>query len=542
MLKKTLAFALALALVSAIAPLSVSLAAEPYSVKWLDGVDSVQGYSDGQFVVTNAEGEYAVIDKTGKTVVPYDKYWYIGAFNGGAAVIFDGSDYGVIDKAGSMVVPYGKYYAIEEFSDGAAVVYGIDKSIGVIDTSGKLIIPFGFTYDSIGDFSDGAATVRKGLEIGAIDKTGKLIVPLGEYSEIGAFNNGAAFATKAYSQTGAIDKTGKVVVPFGTYDYIYNFHDGVALVEKDDKVGVIDTTGKVVVPLGKYSGFSGGFSSGLCVVYDGEDWERVGVINTSGKAVVPLSDTHWNIHDFEGKSAVAVNEQGDDYLYGVISNAGKILVPLGTFDYISSLGEDGLFLVYSGNDKYILTLNNEPSGWAAGANGNIQKAKDLKLTTPELEKNYQSYTTRAEFSHAAVNFVEVYTQKTADALIAELGYEKKTFTDTADPVILAASSLKIISGYTDNTFGANDPVSREEAATMLANILKRVLLTDTSKDAEAQFTDLGDIQAYAKQAVNTVKSRGVMNGYSDTVFAPKSGYTHEESISTFYKLYKSLNN
>ncbi|NLE23771.1 MAG: DUF4832 domain-containing protein [Clostridiaceae bacterium] len=118
-----------------------------------------------------------------------------------------------------------------------------------------------------------------------------------------------------------------------------------------------------------------------------------------------------------------------------------------------------------------------------------------------------------------------------------------SFTDTADPAIRAAAALGITSGTGNNTFSPNAPLTREQAATMLYNVLK-IINKDIPTPQAVKWTDDKSISSYAQTAADVMYQYKIMQGTSTTalVFSPKSPYTHVQSILTLNSLWKYLEN
>jgi ABC-type antimicrobial peptide transport system ATPase subunit len=157
----------------------------------------------------------------------------------------------------------------------------------------------------------------------------------------------------------------------------------------------------------------------------------------------------------------------------------------------------------------------------------------MGLATVELDINYQTSTTRDEFCRAAVNFLRKY------------GYDvdsvtPKSFSDTTDKDIGIAAALGITSG-TDtakNLFSPDGTLTREQAATMLHNVMN--VICKTAPTSGVVWTDAKDISSWAKEASDIMYSAKIMGGTSTTelVFSPKTPYTHEQSIITLVNLWE----
>jgi hypothetical protein len=98
-----------------------------------------------------------------------------------------------------------------------------------------------------------------------------------------------------------------------------------------------------------------------------------------------------------------------------------------------------------------------------------------------------------------------------------------------------AAAEKIVSGYDAEHFGPNDPVTREQLATMLYNYAKYkgqgftgdwMFLLD--------FVDRADISSWANEAVHWCSMKGIVNGKTENgskVFDPQGKATRAEAAS-----------
>ena len=86
-----------------------------------------------------------------------------------------------------------------------------------------------------------------------------------------------------------------------------------------------------------------------------------------------------------------------------------------------------------------------------------------------------------------------------------------------------ASENGIVSGYGNGLFGTNDPVSREQIATILWRY-------EGSPSAESgqNFADESAISGYASTAVDWARANGIISGREGNVFDPKGNATRAE--------------
>ncbi len=85
----------------------------------------------------------------------------------------------------------------------------------------------------------------------------------------------------------------------------------------------------------------------------------------------------------------------------------------------------------------------------------------------------------------------------------------------------------LLSGYPDNTFRPNNPITREEAAVIVNHLLE---LED--RGLADEFADQSDISGWAREAVAAVAAAELMSGYPDDTFRPEESITRAETVST----------
>lgn len=91
----------------------------------------------------------------------------------------------------------------------------------------------------------------------------------------------------------------------------------------------------------------------------------------------------------------------------------------------------------------------------------------------------------------------------------------------------AAYDAKMISGKDDGTFGIGEPVSRQDMAVILYNMIKSDI--DSAKEAQQKFDDAEQISDYARNAVSRLSGLGIINGTGDNLFSPLDTATRAEA-------------
>lgn len=167
--------------------------------------------------------------------------------------------------------------------------------------------------------------------------------------------------------------------------------------------------------------------------------------------------------------------------------------------------------------------------------GSYAKEAILSLASKGIVKGYANGTfgvkkevTRAEFA-IILNRAMGYTSSSSYA---------GTFKDI-DPGAWYVSELNsaiennITKGFKDNTYRPNEVISREQAASMLSNVL---LKTGSSLSSASQYKDQTNIATWAKESVELVTQESVMSGYPGNKFMPKRSLTREEAAMMIHNL------
>jgi hypothetical protein len=145
----------------------------------------------------------------------------------------------------------------------------------------------------------------------------------------------------------------------------------------------------------------------------------------------------------------------------------------------------------------------------------IQELAALGIISGNSDGNYQPNTNinRAEFTTMLVKTLIKKGQVTQQS--------GKTYSDTkahwAKDYISTAVFYGIVSGYDDERFAPDDLINREQMALMLARAFK----LDVTVAQPTNFADKNKIASWAKEAINTTVSKGIMKGYPDNLFKPQ---------------------
>lgn len=125
---------------------------------------------------------------------------------------------------------------------------------------------------------------------------------------------------------------------------------------------------------------------------------------------------------------------------------------------------------------------------------------------------------RAEFVTVLVKALKL--EASSDKVFAD------TATHWAKKEIAIANALGIVEGYSADTFGPDDGITREQMAVMVVKAAKITPVTTA-----ANFSDQGQISAWALDYVNTAFANQLINGYGDNTYQPQKGSTRAEAVT-----------
>lgn len=193
------------------------------------------------------------------------------------------------------------------------------------------------------------------------------------------------------------------------------------------------------------------------------------------------------------------------------------------------------------------------SPWASSE---IEEAYQKNLIPDSLVgKDLTEDITRGEFAAVCI---KVYENLTATEAIPAA---TNPFTDCQDIEVLKAYNIGVVNGIYKDMFAPYGLLNRQQAATMLTRVFKRVSMpgwTLTTDDQfplhytmPAPFLDDGDISEYARESVYFMVANNIMNGIGNNLFAPQNitqpqqaaGYAHakrEQALVIALRMVKNL--
>jgi len=188
-----------------------------------------------------------------------------------------------------------------------------------------------------------------------------------------------------------------------------------------------------------------------------------------------------------------------------------------------------------------------PSQWALEE---VNEAINLGLVPAEFQRNYQHSISREVFCDLVTTFIVAKSNLSLKIILEKNNIESEDvlpiYSDTNSKSVRALAGLDIISGYGNNIFGAEDSLTREQAATILYKVTK--FMTNQIPDNVINFNDSDRISDWAEEGVNFISScidsnnnYRVMGDAGNRNFDPQGTYTVEQSIISLKRLFNYIN-
>ena len=236
-------------------------------------------------------------------------------------------------------------------------------------------------------------------------------------------------------------------------------------------------------------------------------------VNGGGWETVYVANSHWPLYEGDRQSASTKAITEESHVQLRVRYGGT----LGYSDWSNVLEVNA--------PKF------EASTWAQGE---LARADELGLIPDSLQgQDLTRPITRAEFAAVSVKVYENLANGPALPAVTN------PFTDTTDIEVLKAYNAGITNGTGDGTtFSPNALLNREQAATMLARVFKKVTMPGWSLATDGQyplsytkpaaFKDDGDISGWAKDFVYFMAANGIIQG-NEGKFMPKAVTPEQEA-------------
>ena len=156
----------------------------------------------------------------------------------------------------------------------------------------------------------------------------------------------------------------------------------------------------------------------------------------------------------------------------------------------------------------------------------------LMKGTTEMEFSPDSYVTRAMFV-MIIYRMEKEPQAGGSVFVdVEIG-------GYYDRAVAWANANGIVSGVSKDRFAPNDPITREQMATILYRYANYKGY-DTESNGNTAYNDSSSISGYARNAVSWAAANLLMKGNADGSFSPNENTTRAQAAAVFTRMIENL--
>ena len=165
------------------------------------------------------------------------------------------------------------------------------------------------------------------------------------------------------------------------------------------------------------------------------------------------------------------------------------------------------------------------------ANESIYALMEKGVISKSADKRFKpaDNVTRAEFA----KMIALGFDLTASGTKAV--FEDVCADDWYHDYIMALYENKIVNGITDNYFGADEAITRQDVCVILARIKRGNEEVDINGSS---LTDIDSAADYAKEAIVFLNNNGYVNGYGDGSFRPYNNTGRAEAAKLIYSIIK----
>ena len=168
------------------------------------------------------------------------------------------------------------------------------------------------------------------------------------------------------------------------------------------------------------------------------------------------------------------------------------------------------------------------TAWAETAITELYK-KGIVNGVADKKFDPNSPVTREQFVKMLMIAFNITESGTGEAEFTDVNFLKDWFA----PYVKLAATNGIVTGKGDGTFGVGEAITRQDAATL---IYRLVTVAEGEEIATANFADASRISDYAKEAVDYLCAKNVINGVGNGNFEPMTVCTRAQAAKIIYQV------
>lgn len=142
------------------------------------------------------------------------------------------------------------------------------------------------------------------------------------------------------------------------------------------------------------------------------------------------------------------------------------------------------------------------------------------------------YLTRAQFAKMICKLFYI------EGDVNGSGFSDVNSDDWFAPYVYALKKAGIVNGVSEDRFGPNDNISRQDMLVLVARAAKLNNVEIIQKNDTIEFTDQDEIHDYARASVELFARAGIVSGHPDGSFDPDGLSTRAEAAKILYEIKK----
>ena len=149
-------------------------------------------------------------------------------------------------------------------------------------------------------------------------------------------------------------------------------------------------------------------------------------------------------------------------------------------------------------------------------------------------KGYDDGTFKAENNITRAETAAIFARLLdLDVSVSDTDYKDVPDGHWAGKYIRAVTLAGLMNGYTDGTFGPDDPITRAEFATIIARYFE-IERNNAVTPLEIHFTDI--VGSWAMSTIEEVRRMHIINGYEDGTFKPDAYILRSEAVTIINRM------
>lgn len=344
-----------------------------------------------------------------------------------------------------------------------------------------------------------------------------------KFTELYHAMNDDIIITESISGNGLINaKTKESIITDDIYNQIRPITSEYAIVYKNNKYGIINYNGDIILPL-EYEAIQITTHEPRNVKVNKGNY--VNIFN-SDKLEFKFDWKYKEILEYEN----FYSAKTADGSINLINFNNEIL--LSTKADLAWYYNDTIDILNDGKRQIYKIGGGEPSNWATYG---VNQMNTLELTPDKLRGLYQKNITRSEFCDIIANIIYQKKKLFSDEIM-NIVAKAEDFKDTDSQNVAFCNAVGIVKGHGNGVFAPNDDITREEAAVIINNALKYLGINKTNNENITNLADYNKISSWAKDAVSSVVSKGLIVGVDGNKYDPQGLLSREQAIVICYRL------